>query len=85
MVENSGFEFELSENELRNEFNMAFQKECVAIKTLISLVNIGSDDIEGQRKLSQAIYYTSEFDRFFRSASNDDFRAIAANPRVPVE
>lgn len=85
MVENSGFEFELSENELRNQFNMAFQKERVAIRTLLSLIHLDTDDFVNQGKLNRAVYDINEFDLFFRNASVDDFRAIAANPRVPME
>lgn len=83
MTEKAGQEVELTDNILRDQLNQSFEKDRYAIKQLISLVNIGRDDYEGQRQLARAIFDTSEFETTFRMASNDDFRAVSANPRVP--
>lgn len=84
MAEKVGYEVELSENALRDQLNMSFEKDRYAIKTLLSLVSVDKDDFQSQRKLTQAIFDTSEFETSFRMASNDDFRAVSQNPRVPL-
>lgn len=82
MPEKVGYEVELSDNALRDQLNMSFEKDRYAIKTLISLINLGKDDFEGQRKLARAIFDTSTFETAFRMASNDDFRLVSQKPRA---
>lgn len=85
MAEKIGNEVELTDNLFRDQMNMAFEKDRFAVKLLISLVNVDKDDYQTQRKLSQAIFDTSEFETTYRMAMNDDFKLVAQNPRVPYE
>lgn len=83
MAEKIGYEVELTDNDFRDQLNMSFEKDRYAVKTLISLINVGKDDFEGQRRLAQAIFDTSAFETNFRMSSNDDFKLVSQNPRIP--
>ena len=83
MAEKVGYEVELTDNMLRDQLNQAFEKDRYAVKTLLSLIDVDKDDFENQRKLTQSIFDLATFETSFRMASNDDFRAVSKNPRVP--
>lgn len=85
MAEKIGYEIELTDNDVRDQLNMAFELDRYAIKTLISMVKVDKNDFEGQSKLAKAIFDTSTFETQFRMNSNDDFRLASQNPRVPME
>ena len=83
MAEKVGYEVEITDNMLRDQLNQAFEKDRYAVKTLLSLIDVDKDDFENQRKLTQSIFDLATFETSFRMASNDDFRAVSKNPRVP--
>ena len=83
MEEKEGEDDELTENTRRDQRYQAFEKDRDAVKTLLSLIDVDKDDFENQRKLTQSIFDLATFETSFRMASNDDFRAVSKNPRVP--